>query len=76
MRNPPLFWIERASSVAGIDWPDHYTTDITLRDLFAGMAMQAILASFPPDSTADGRASIAPSEAYALADAMLKERAK
>jgi len=46
-----------------------YAKDMTLRDHFAGLAMQALIDN-------DGLFSEIPTQAYQLADAMLKERAK
>lgn len=46
-----------------------YAKDMTLRDHFAGLAMQGLIDN-------DGLFSEIPLQAYALADAMLKERNK
>jgi hypothetical protein len=55
-----------------------YMTDITLRDLFAGMAMQAMVTNAGREHIES--IPVAPSvysvAAYRLADAMLKEREK
>ena len=48
-----------------------YAKDMTLRDHFAGLAMQGLVAL---DVTADN--DVLSQEVYKLADAMLKERAK
>ena len=56
-------WLERTGG---------YAKDMTLRDHFAGMAMQAIL-SDPKYSEPD---SVLAGSVYFIADAMLKERAK
>lgn len=46
---------------------DTYNNGMTLRDYFAAKAMQALIDN-------DGLFSEIPTQAYALADAMLKER--
>jgi len=46
-----------------------YAKGMTLRDHFAGLAMQALIEN-------DGLFSEIPTQAYQLADAMLKERSK
>jgi hypothetical protein len=46
-----------------------YAKDMTLRDHFAGLAMQALIDN-------DGLFSEIPTQAYGLADEMLKERTK
>jgi len=46
-----------------------YAKDMTLRDYFAGLAMQGLIDS-------DSLFSEIPLQAYALADAMLEERSK
>ena len=50
-------------------WPGVTHAGMTLRDWFAGMAMQGICASGPGISN-----PVIAAEAYALADAMLKQR--
>jgi len=49
-----------------------YAKDMTLRDHFAGLAMQAMIAH--PNSNADALASVYAKGAYVAADAMLKAR--
>ena len=61
MNNPPAFPNE---SNAGNIWNDK---GMTLRDYFAAKAMQALIDN-------DGLFSEIPTQAYALADAMLKAR--
>ena len=52
-----------------------YAKDMTLRDHFAGLAMQALIAT--NESTPQGSWPIyAEHTAYLVADAMLKERSK
>lgn len=46
-----------------------YARDMTMRDHFAGLAMQALIDN-------DGLFSEIPTQAYEIADAMLKERNK
>ncbi len=46
-----------------------YARDMTMRDHFAGLAMQALIDN-------DGLFSEIPTQAYEIADAMLKERTK
>ena len=48
-------------------FPDRYRDGMTLRDYFAAKAMQALIDN-------DGLFSEIPTQAYALADAMLKAR--
>ena len=62
MNNPPAFPIV-------IDMGDgvKYQNGMTLRDYFAAKAMQALIDN-------DGLFSEIPTQAYALADAMLKAR--
>jgi hypothetical protein len=62
-------------------WNDSFDPGMTLRDYFAAKAMQGVLAMGP--ETVDGRKLQHPKDsnviaviAYALADAMLAERAK
>jgi len=51
-----------------------YARDMTLRDHYAGLAMQGILAQ-PVSDSYSGWDCI-PVDAYKMADAMLKERSK
>jgi hypothetical protein len=53
-------WLERTGG---------YAHSMTLRDHFAGLAMQALIDN-------DGLFLQIPTQAYEIADAMLKERAK
>ena len=48
-----------------------YAKDMTLRDHFAGLAMQGLLVDYQGSSW-----TLRAQEAYATADAMLKERSK
>ena len=48
-------------------FPDEYQNGMTLRDYFAAKAMQALIDN-------DGLFSEIPTQAYAIADAMLKAR--
>jgi hypothetical protein len=59
----PGFTVEQAESQEGM----------SLRDWFAGQALQGILASLKPDLI---QVSVAATSAYAFADAMLTSRAK
>lgn len=56
--------------------PNHHESGhgMTLRDWFAGQALQGFLAN--PNATQDWIAKFAASSAYAMADAMLVERNK
>jgi hypothetical protein len=60
MNNPPAF-------PSGYDVPEN--PGMTLRDYFAAKAMQALIDN-------DGLFSEIPTQAYAIADAMLKAREK
>jgi len=60
MNNPPAFPI-------GLEAFGEDKTGMTLRDYFAARAMQALIDN-------DGLFSEIPTQAYALADAMLKAR--
>jgi len=53
-----------------------YARDMTLRDHFAGLAMQGFLAYHATAGTYAPPDDELAREAYAMADAMLKERAK
>lgn len=69
--NPKLFIDFHAAS------GDHVGTDITLRDLFAGMAMQGMLAAMPRGITETGFSDSlggAALKAYRTADALLGAR--
>lgn len=76
--NPPL--IESAQTSPGSDRA-YVFTGVTLRDLFAGMAMQAelnaecIALAFDKIPSTQSQCEIAET-AYTIADAMLAERAK
>ena len=54
-------------------WPG--STGMSLRDWFAGQALSGLLSGFYRTSTNANLAEV-PAEAYAIADAMLAERAK
>ncbi|MFD2755977.1 hypothetical protein [Comamonas terrae] len=54
--------------------PTELHTGISLRDYFAGLAMQGYLASFDPHGEPVEYATKIAEDAYALADAMLKVR--
>jgi hypothetical protein len=47
---------------------------MSLRDYYAGQAMQGILASLPPETHVQGRALQIAEAAFAVADAMITER--
>lgn len=53
---------------------------MTLRDWFAGMALHGWLATYGPDQvhpmTSENGLAVVSKQAYAVADAMLKERSK
>jgi hypothetical protein len=53
-------------------YPNELSLGMTLRDYFAGQAMQGLLASYCPTITNSEMAQ----SAYRIADAMLEERAK
>lgn len=55
-----------------IDGQTHLQEGMSLRQWYAGMALQGTLASNPPKVTPEGVAYIS----YAIADAMIKEGAK
>ena len=57
-------WMERTGGFA---------RDMTLRDHFAGLAMQSLIVVYKDDKTIVAEYS---ERAYLIADAMLKERAK
>jgi len=74
---------ERKADDGGPAFPSHETSDtyndqqgMTLRDYFAGKALQGLCASFPNVASRDLRMFIdeAPATAYMLADAMLRAR--
>lgn len=60
MNNPPAFPLVST-------WADESYHGMTLRDYFAAKAMQALIDN-------DGLFSEIPTQAYALADAMMKAR--
>jgi len=71
--NPPLFGVLplafRGPDGGIIDFDrDTYSTNITLRDLFAGMGLIGLVANLPT--------SMAAEVCYRYADAMLAEREK
>ena len=63
MNNPPAF---------PIHWENHHE-GMTLRDYFAAKAMQALLRQYP-DHLMNSPASEVASDAYSMADAMMKVR--
>ncbi len=63
MNNTPAF---------PIHWENHHE-GMTLRDYFAAQAMQALLRQYP-DHLMNSPASEVASDAYSMADAMLKAR--
>jgi len=63
MNNPPAFPVQSVY----IEDQETNSRGMTLRDYFAAKAMQALIDN-------DGLFSEIPTQAYALADAMLKER--
>ena len=70
----PAFPI-RCSGGIGTDETYHYAGGMSLRDWFAGMALQGILLSKNTESL-NQHIGMATKGAYLLADAMLKEREK
>lgn len=74
----PQFGYEDASG-HNVDSSDMGGTGLTLRDHFAGLAMQGWLASYGEDMAHPaqrGNADDTARNAYALADAMLKARSE
>ena len=65
MNNPPAF--PSGNDVTLGDWRSHGHSGMTLRDYFAAKAMQALIDN-------DGLFSEIPTQAYEIADAMLKAR--
>ena len=66
MKNPPAFPLH----------PEHWQEEnqgMTLRDYFAAQAMQALLRQYP-DHLMNSPASEVASDAYSMADAMMKVR--
>jgi hypothetical protein len=53
-----------------------FAKDMTMRDEFAGRAMQGLIANGADSSEADSGWNWFAGEAYSMADAMLKARAK
>jgi hypothetical protein len=70
--NPKLFHRERSF----MEGPLEITTDITLRDLFAAAALTGIIAACDEPLGSSYEPKMVSSDAYAVADAMLKERAE
>ena len=71
MNNPKLFSFAKAGDL------EHGKTDITLRDLFAGMALAGISSRFKGDpADVVSRAVGISEDAYIIAECMLAERAK
>ena len=71
--NPPLFNPLRVEHINVFWEAKALCTDITLRDLFAGMAMQAIIQG---KTLVMGGSALDVQAAFAWADAMLAEREK
>ena len=67
MKNPPAFPIQGFSTRYGQGFQAVVSDGMSLRDYFAAKAMQALIDN-------DGLFSEIPTQAYALADAMLKAR--
>lgn len=67
--NPYLMYPDLSVAMHGIGCP---TSDITLRDLFAGLAMQSMVAS--GDFGAENIATYSAKYSYKIADMMLKAR--
>jgi hypothetical protein len=67
MNNPPAFPIQGFSTRYGQGFQAVMSDGMTLRDYMAARAMQALIDN-------DGLFSEIPTQAYALADAMLKAR--
>jgi pimeloyl-ACP methyl ester carboxylesterase len=65
MNSPPAF--PSGNDVTLGDWRSHGHSGMTLRDYFAAKAMQALIDN-------DGLFSEIPTQAYEIADAMLKAR--
>lgn len=73
----PAFPIPYATDMDGYVYAPR-ADGMSLRDWFAGMALQGILASFPPDAnfaTQAAKDALA-ADSYDLADAMIAERKK
>ena len=66
--NPPLLDSQQDPNQAGD--ATVYGTEITLRDLFAGMAMQGLIASGQYDAERNSQQS------WRMADTMMQEREK
>ena len=69
MRNPNLFKQCGFSDMGGVE----YDTDITLRDILAGLAMQGMLANAEVYCTHDGYADTTAADAVKQADALLAQ---
>jgi len=65
MNNPPAYPTNNWTQIA--PYSSGYSEGMTLRDYFAAKAMQALIDN-------DGLFSEIPTQAYAIADAMLKAR--
>ena len=53
-----------------------FAKDMTMRDYYAGLALQGLIANGADSSEADSGWNWFAGEAYSMADAMLKARAK
>jgi hypothetical protein len=69
--NPKLFETRWAT-----DGAREHVSDITLLDLFAGMAMQGLLAGWPDDDDPKDYPNKITEDSYELARMMLEEREK
>ena len=75
--NPKLFTYRMSNGVpTGHPGDVAPQTDITLRDLFAAVALNGSLASTAPEERGRWGIESYARDAYALADAMLAERSK
>jgi len=71
MNNPPAF--PSSNEVTLNDWVSSGHSGMSLRDYFAARAMQALLRQYP-DHLMNSPASEVASDAYSMADAMMKVR--
>ena len=69
MNNPPAFPVQSIY----IEDQETNSSGMTLRDYFAAKAMQALLRQYP-DHLMNSPASEVASDAYSMADAMMKAR--
>jgi hypothetical protein len=71
MNNPPAF--PSSNEVTLNDWVSSGHSGMSLRDYMAAKAMQALLRQYP-DHLMNSPASEVASDAYSMADAMMKAR--